>query len=218
MSAAGRPDAERRHSTRDEVRSVVGLCAGPKQGSGTVHDISVSGARIEYPTFRPLNDSRVELQFSSLPGAPTVLCEVTRQTETGGFCVQFVEMRDGDFSALRDLVAGREPTQKQRADRIPLRVRAGVEIGGLFSEGVIHDVSMSGARVEGAPVKPRLGAEVTVSFVVSTHSPVVRARGVVTRRTDTQGFAVRFAGTPPKLAQLLSDVPVPTPDTAALTA
>jgi len=209
MVSVAQAGSDRRQAVRDETRSVVGLFSGPHHGSGTIHDISALGARIEYPTFRPPNDTQLRIQFSSLPGNPVILCEVTRQTETGGFCVQFLDIRAGDVDALLALIPGERVAKPEsapsspRANRVRMGVRAGVEVGGLWSEGVLHDVSTSGARVEGAQVTPRLGAEVTVSFVVAMDEPVFRARGVVTRRTVTEGFAVQFALVEPKLEQIL---------------
>ena len=88
-SHPSQPSQNRRASRRHAVRKLIQLSLDSHAGTGVVHDISTSGARIEYATVRAPLDATVRLRWTLSPEDPGVVCRVARRTESGGFCVRF---------------------------------------------------------------------------------------------------------------------------------
>ncbi len=71
--------------------------------------------------------------------------------------------------------------------RIPVQFKGGPERG----EGIIWDMSMTGARIEVATARLRPGTPVHIKFSYASEGAPVFAAARVVRATET-GFAVRF--------------------------
>lgn len=71
--------------------------------------------------------------------------------------------------------------------RVPVRFKGGRGRG----EGIIWDVSTSGARIEVATARMRPGSQVHLQFSYSSEAEPIVAAAEVVRATET-GFAVRF--------------------------
>ncbi len=82
--------------------------------------------------------------------------------------------------------------------RIPVEFKGGPERG----EGIIWDMSMTGARIEVATAPMRPGTPVHMKFSYASEAEPVFAAAKVVRATET-GFAVRFTRMSKALRQQL---------------
>lgn len=94
QNVAPAPDAScpnRRSAPRYVLKVPVEILLLGGRGTGTVWDMSTSGARIEHSSCEPVEGERAALQMSFFPGSlPVQLAgTVIRKTELGGFCVHF---------------------------------------------------------------------------------------------------------------------------------
>jgi len=97
---------ERRASPRYAVRVPVKVRVRGTVASGYVRDLSSLGARIEEVAVTPLEGAVLELEFALLhKSAPLILkSEVVRSTNSGGFCVRFIQVSPRTESVLRLLI------------------------------------------------------------------------------------------------------------------
>ncbi len=79
-----------------------------------------------------------------------------------------------------------------RGERYKLRVQVGILSEDGQALGSVHDISVTGARIEGAPVVPPEGTELRLGFSFYAYALPVPIRGQVVRHTETGGFAVDF--------------------------
>ena len=96
---------EEKNSTRNQREQVRVLAAfeGPQiSGRGTIRDISTSGARIEEIDDRPGIGTPLVVQLFMFPNQHpvTLVANVVRETESGGFAVEFDGLDDRTRSLL----------------------------------------------------------------------------------------------------------------------
>ena len=95
--------------------------------------------------------------------------------------------------------------EQRTDDRVSIGI-VGLEIDGLCSTGRVHDISGTGARIEDTPLKPAVGADVRVTFVLSLDRPGFEVLGEVVRFTETGGFAISFSAVDPRLRAVLIEL------------
>ena len=71
-------------------------------------------------------------------------------------------------------------------------------------DGELTEISYSGARIEGASLRPTEGTQVTLYIFIQPIAPF-EIRGRVVRRTES-GFAVDYELFDPKIRRLVDDV------------
>ena len=98
-------------------------------------------------------------------------------------------------------------SQPRAATRYPVAIA--VAFGGrheLSLEGMISDLSTSGARVEGAGAPPEPGTMVQLELSLPD-DPALRILSRVVRETESGGFAVKFVELDPHARKILEDLP-----------
>jgi hypothetical protein len=100
--------------------------------------------------------------------------------------------------------ASRPSGDKRNAPRYPLRVPVAVLDWARSLEAVTRDISASGVRVEGVDVELLPGTRVIVALRLPPEGKLLEIPGVVTRETESGGFAVRFVDPDPELRDELS--------------
>jgi hypothetical protein len=78
------------------------------------------------------------------------------------------------------------------AERYRLRVQVGILAPDGQARGAVHDMSVSGARIEKVNAAPEEGSKLRLGFAFYAHALPVPIHATVVRRTETGGFAVRF--------------------------
>jgi hypothetical protein len=214
--------------------ALTGVRIGNHCTIGRIHDISVTGVRIEDVDVVPPTHARIELIFVlSVEQAPFhAEGVVVRHTESGGFAVIFVAVEarvrylvwtlSRCLQQLPDLAPavgsgafqGTNPAPEQPArklerpnQRLSDRVPLtviGIEVGALCGTGRIHDVSATGLRIEECAIAPDVGERARLTFVLSVEQPAFEAEGLVVRHTETGGFAVRWVAVQPRLRELVA--------------
>ncbi len=105
MSQGDGQGQERRNDPRYRGRFKVVFRTDDEQGSGTLHDISMSGARVDEASMQPKPGARVRLEFA--PRADClpveVLAHVARECGSG-FPVEFSALDPRMKRLLRSLV------------------------------------------------------------------------------------------------------------------
>lgn len=98
---------ERRAAGRYGAHLPVELHCGLWIGYGSITDVSLSGARIELVSYRPLPGKRVRILLClDQAQSPVELpAEVVRFTETEGFAVRFLDLDVGMLIILRAVLA-----------------------------------------------------------------------------------------------------------------
>ena len=84
-----------------------------------------------------------------------------------------------------------------------------IRLGDSVSTGTIHDMSVSGARIEGCPLMPAEGSELTLSPSLEDRESRLWIRATVVRLVGEGGFAVRFVEMDPVTEELLERLPAP---------
>ena len=105
MSQGDEQGQERRIAPRYRNRYKVVFRTDDEQGSGTLHDISMSGARVEDASMQPKPGTRIRLEFA--PRADCLPVEVRAHVvrECGsGFAVEFSALDPRMKRLLRSLV------------------------------------------------------------------------------------------------------------------
>ncbi len=105
MSEGDGQAQERRIEVRYRDRYKVVFRTDEEQGSGTLHDISLSGARVDEATLQPEPGTRLRLEFA--PRADCLPVEILAQVvrECGsGFAVEFSAIDPRLKRLLRSLV------------------------------------------------------------------------------------------------------------------
>ncbi len=74
----------------------------------------------------------------------------------------------------------------------------------LEGEGVLADLSLSGAAIESATVRPRLGSRVRIEIFVEPNRPL-QFLGIVRRHTKT-GFATEHQELGPEQDEFIAEV------------
>jgi len=117
-----------------------------------------------------------------------------------GFGAQLVDPPDTYRDLLRSVAAvGLEDTPKRVAPRIEISVPVAVEMGTTCDDGILCDISLTGARLERTGIRPELGSQVTIVFSLKGHRGAFEIVARVVRTTESHGYAVQFEAIDPKL-------------------
>ena len=105
-AAAGASAKDKRVAPRFQLEIPVKMFRKGQDGQGFVQDISASGARIERATIKPTEGSRLRIEMSLFKESARMPLygEVVRHTDSGGFCVRFVNMDPRMQRVLRVLL------------------------------------------------------------------------------------------------------------------
>ena len=94
--------------------------------------------------------------------------------------------------------------QSARADRAGSRIPVSIRVGGLVSSGTIHDMSVSGARLDGCPLRLSEGNELILSPSIGEHrESTLWIRALVVRLIGECGLGVRFLEMDPATKELI---------------
>ncbi len=103
-----------------------------------------------------------------------------------------------------DAPTGLATRDRRAAPRFFFRVPVVLESGRASGKGFVHDMSSSGARIEGADLKLAEGARVKLGFRFFKDSPPIEIMGNVVRLTESGGFGVHFGKVDPRTRRALS--------------
>ena len=94
--------------------------------------------------------------------------------------------------------------QAARPDRARSRVPVSIRVGGLVSSGTIHDMSVSGARIDGCPLRLSEGNELILSpSIGEQRESTLWIRASVVRLIGECGLGVRFLEMDPATKELI---------------
>ncbi len=101
-------------------------------------------------------------------------------------------------------------TNDRRADRISIRLEAFYSFGRVEDDGVLADISYSGALIEGTKMQPEIGTRIVLHVHLSPPSafgatPPFELTGHVVRHHST-GFAIEYEDNhDPDLRRMVDD-------------
>ncbi len=193
--------AETERSSRRQLRVPVEYRARGSRGSGTLWDVSSTGARVELASEPLVEGTKLELRFLTDRGLVVIWGHVTRCTQTG-FGVLFSSAQENLRALLESIVADgandpwepntRAPSsRKSRAKRRPARLYAEFESSSSNGRGLVLNVSMTGAGISTAAPRPATGTKLAIQFSFPPTGWVYRIECEVVRLTKS-GFAVEF--------------------------
>lgn len=94
--------------------------------------------------------------------------------------------------------------QFARAARARSRVSVSIRVGDLVSSGTIHDMSISGARIDGCPLRIALGTVLILSpSIDEERESTLWIRASVVRLIGECGLGVRFVEMDPATKELI---------------
>ena len=96
-----------------------------------------------------------------------------------------------------------EKRDRRRDGRVRTRFESIYSAGRTEGEGVLADISYSGALIEGVSLKPVLGKPVRIYIFVQPVSPF-ELRGIVVRHTG-DGFAIEYPTVSEEVRRLVDD-------------
>ena len=96
-----------------------------------------------------------------------------------------------------------DDSNRRRSARIKTRFESLYSAGRYEGAGVLSEISFSGARVEGASLKPELGKELRIYVFVQPVCPF-EVIGRVVRHTE-EGFAIEFDNLSDDVRRLIED-------------
>ena len=110
-----------------------------------------------------------------------------------GFGVELQQPCDA-YLELVERVAVREPngTGRRPAPRVSISLPVAIEYGNFCDEGLLSDISLSGACLEKTALTPEDGAEIRLTFALSLEEEPFDLVCRVVRSTDQGGYAVEF--------------------------
>ncbi len=84
----------RRIAPRYRLEVPVRISTDQRRGEGTTGNMSASGVLVENSNMRPPDGLKIELKFAFFPNSPpiSILAEVVRTTESGGFAARFCDL------------------------------------------------------------------------------------------------------------------------------
>lgn len=82
--------------------------------------------------------------------------------------------------------------ERRSPDRYAVRVNVGILSADGQTKGTVRDMSVMGARIEGARLVPRPGEKLRLGFSFYARALPIPLGARVVRHTETGGFAVRF--------------------------
>ena len=195
-------NGNRRRLPRFRLNAAVRFHAPSCEGEGSVSNLSEGGLFI-HSERRPRVGEQVRVEFLRTQRDIQVEGEVRWTShggpkEPGGFGIQIHSSTELYHDLLIQL-AKRWATRRNDADRerrvapaLPVSVPVMVELGDLFHEALLCDISLSGGRIEQTTFHPPLGAEIVLTFTFSLDAPAFEVVGRVVRHTEPNGFAIQF--------------------------
>ena len=196
--------AEKRSGTRWGYLDVVVFRSETASGQGRVANLSTGGLFVRTNRTPALG----ELVHLTLQGTvpPLELEARVRWTGsprdgTGGFGAQLVAPPHAYREIIRSLAAigSLDRGLRRTSPRLELSIPVGLELESGCDEGILCDISLSGARLEGTAIQPALGTEVIVSFAVRGRRRPFEIEARVVRVTPDGGYAVEFEAIDPRL-------------------
>ncbi len=185
-------------ATRDDTRTrfiyaPVEYRGSDFQGVGFVSSLSLAGARIEKTSVAVSPGTTLGVRFSIFSGsfAHELPGEVVQVTDMG-FEVRFLELKPDHLKMLSGMgFAGDPKVERRAAPRVCLLRQTDFWAEGVVGQGVLHDLSSTGARIEEPSSQIERGEEIDLTFALHEDGRPIRIRGTVVRETET-GFGVQF--------------------------
>jgi hypothetical protein len=128
----------------------------------------------------------------------------SRQDGVVGFGAELVDPPEAYAELLRSIAALETSEGARRvAPRVELSIPVAVELGTTCDDGLLSDISLSGARLERTGIRPPIGSQVTIIFSLKGHRMPFEVVARVIRATESGGYAVQFEAIDPKLKAAL---------------
>ena len=189
--------SEKRTRHRWRYRDFVVYRSESASGEGILANVSSSGLFIRSKRIPELGDLvQLNLQGTTPPLSLEghVRWTGTRRDGSTGFGIQLVEPPKGYLEMVRSLAAigNLDATTKRISPRLELSIPVGIELEGACDQGILCDISLGGARLEGTSIQPAPGSEVVVSLAVKGYRKPFEVLARVVRVTPDGGYAVEF--------------------------
>jgi Tfp pilus assembly protein PilZ len=203
--------AEKRSGTRWGYLDVVVFRSKTASGQGRVANLSAGGLFVRTNRTPALG----ELVHLTLQGTspPLELEGHVRWTGspregTGGFGAQLVAPPTAYREIIRSLasVGSVDRGLRRTSPRLEISIPVGLEFESCCDEGILCDISLSGARLEGTALQPGLGTQVVLTFAVQGNRRPFEVEARVVRVTPDGGYAVEFEAVDPRLKAGLEHV------------
>ena len=199
--------ADRRTATRWRYVDFVDYRSASVNGEGHLANVSDTGVFVR-ATALPAPAEPIELTLRGM--TPTLSLEAqvrwagTRHDGVVGFGAELVSPPAAYVELVRSIAALETSEHVRRvAPRVELSIPVAVELGTTCDDGVLCDISLSGARLERTGIRPPLGSQVTIIFSLKGHRRPFELVARVVRATDSGGYAVHFEAIDPKLKAAL---------------
>lgn len=112
---AAQPHSQTRSAPRFNIRAPAEYRWEGRTGSGTIWNISASGARIEKITTPAVLGTEIRVRSSFFPGSfeAELAAHVVRETELGGFAIRWMELGERERGMLERALP--RPIQSSRS-------------------------------------------------------------------------------------------------------
>jgi hypothetical protein len=196
--------SEKRTTKRWRYRDFVVYHSKTSSGEGLLGNLSSGGIFIR--TSRPPEIGElVELVLQGTTPPLSLQGKVrwsgSRRDGSAGFGAELVDPPRGYLEMVRSLAAigSLDSGHKRVSPRVELSIPVGIELEAACDEGILCDISLGGARLEGTSIQPAPGSEVVVTFAVKGYRRPFEVLARVVRTTEDGGYAVEFEAIDPKL-------------------
>jgi hypothetical protein len=201
---------EKRTGARWRYLDTVEYRSRTASGEGQLANLSAGGLFVR-TTRPPELGERVEVTLHGTAPPLTLEAHVrwtgTRRDGTMGFGAELVAAPTVYRDMVRSLAAiGSVDRLRRTSPRLELSIPVGLDLESGYDAGMLCEISMSGARVEGSAIQPALGSEVIVNFAVLGDKRSFEIQTRVVRLIPEGGYAVEFEAIDPRLKVALEQV------------
>ena len=196
--------SEKRTGNRWRYRDFVVYRTNAGSGEGQLMNVSSGGlfVRTRHP---PELGERIEIILQGTQPPVTLEAQVcwrgTRRDGAAGFGAELFEAPRAYLDLVRSLAAigSVDAGPKRDSPRLEISIPVGIELENGADQGILCDISLSGARLEATALQPAEGSEVVVTFAVKGYRKAFEVLARVVRVTPDGGYAVEFVAIDSKL-------------------
>lgn len=194
---------EKRSGTRWRYFDFVVFRSKTASGDGQLANLSADGLFVRTNRLPALGE-RVQVTLQGT-APPLTLDAVVRWTGTRrdgavGFGAQLVETSPTYRDIVRSLGAiGSVDRMRRMSPRLELSIPVGIELETGYDVGMLCEISLTGARIEGTQTEPPVGSEVIISFTVLGDRRPFEVQARVIRLIPEGGYGVEFEAVDPRL-------------------
>ena len=190
--------AEKRTGIRWRYLDFVVYQSKRVSGEGQLANVSSGGFFVRTNRLPPVG----ELIHLSLRGTTPPLSlqahvrwSGTHRDGSTGFGAELLEPPPAYRDLVRALasIGSRDKGGKRISPRLEMSIPVGIEFENGCDQGILCDISLGGARLEGTSIQPERGSEIVITVAVKGYRRPFEVLARVVRITPDGGYGVEFS-------------------------